>query len=311
MLSIFSDPDSFLLIFLLAMILIIVLFVMSVLLKNSTKTTIDEKSIDKLIDVTKWFVGSVALIIITQIIDRGIKDRQQGIAELAAYDKYITTITNNQKTKVIERKLLADFFASVTASSQLKRGWQEYRDSVKVEYDAFQNTLKEKEKKREEFLLRQERGDSLSKSERREFAMLGGEILKSYQQLEISSMTTAEVLIKLDGILRKFIFNLNGKKSLEISIAKEFFWEFDQLYWKDLAMVGDSKVLSSMEKVYNGLNEIRELYQKALLDKNKKDDYFELPPSQNYQNGLREQYQIAFQAMQEQIQREKNLRKLE
>jgi hypothetical protein len=92
------------------------------------------------IDLFKWLIGTVGLTIITFIINWGFKDREQGLVELTAYDKYASdnvVYAKNPKN----RMLLAQFFANVTPSEKLKRGWKAYLDVVKVDVDSFDNRL--------------------------------------------------------------------------------------------------------------------------------------------------------------------------
>ena len=70
------------------------------------------------IDFFKWFVVSVAIVIMTKIIDSGFKDRELGIQELNEYGRYVELITDYNK--VAERRLLAQFFAYVSPSDKLR-----------------------------------------------------------------------------------------------------------------------------------------------------------------------------------------------
>ncbi len=44
------------------------------------------------VDLIKWFIVSVALVIMTTIIDSGFRDRAAGIQEIQQYDKYVTDL---------------------------------------------------------------------------------------------------------------------------------------------------------------------------------------------------------------------------
>jgi hypothetical protein len=44
------------------------------------------------IELFKWFIGSVAIVVMTLIIDKGFKERTAGIQEMQAYDKYVEVI---------------------------------------------------------------------------------------------------------------------------------------------------------------------------------------------------------------------------
>ena len=92
------------------------------------------------IDFIKWAVVSVALVLISLIIDSGFKDRELGIGELNEYGRYVDLITDYNK--VAERRLLAQFFAYVSPSEKLREGWEKYFEVVNAEYDS---TISEKE----------------------------------------------------------------------------------------------------------------------------------------------------------------------
>lgn len=83
------------------------------------------------IDLGKWAVVSVGLVIMTTIIDSGFKDREVGINEIKEYDKYVALVTDN--TKISERRLLAQYFAYVTPSEKLKNGWKDYLIEIEKE----------------------------------------------------------------------------------------------------------------------------------------------------------------------------------
>lgn len=87
------------------------------------------------IDLAKWAIVSVGLVVMTSIIDAGFKDRAAGIVEMGAYDKYVTDlIVLNEE--VGPRRLLAQYFAHVTASDKLRPGWVEYYELLDTEYRA-------------------------------------------------------------------------------------------------------------------------------------------------------------------------------
>jgi hypothetical protein len=97
------------------------------------------------VDLGKWAVVSVGLVIMTKIIDTGFKDREVGLNEIKEYDKYVSIVTDFNK--IAERRLLAQYFANITPSDKLKEGWQDYFKAVDSEY---QNLIIEKQKKQEE-----------------------------------------------------------------------------------------------------------------------------------------------------------------
>lgn len=100
------------------------------------------------VDFAKWFIVSVALVVVTLIIDAGFKDRAAGLSELQQYDKYVTQlIVLNEE--VGPRRLLAQYFANVTASDKLRERWQEYYKLLDGEYIILMKARQEKIKTRD------------------------------------------------------------------------------------------------------------------------------------------------------------------
>jgi len=86
-------------------------------------------------DVVKWLIGSVALVIVTMVIDYGFRDRAAGLNEAKQYDHYVTNLIVLNK-EVGPRRLLAQYFSYVLPSAQLRKCWQDYYWVVNTEYQA-------------------------------------------------------------------------------------------------------------------------------------------------------------------------------
>ncbi len=73
------------------------------------------------VDLIKWLIGSVALVIMTTIINWGFNDREEGLNEIQQYDKYATEliVLNNNP---VNKRMLAQFFSTVTPSEKLRKG---------------------------------------------------------------------------------------------------------------------------------------------------------------------------------------------
>lgn len=94
------------------------------------------------VDLAKWFIVSVALVVMTTIIDAGFRDRSAGLSEIQQYDKYVTElIVLNEE--VGPRRLLAQYFANVTASDKLRKQWQEYYKVLDGEYTVLMRARQE------------------------------------------------------------------------------------------------------------------------------------------------------------------------
>ncbi|MFN5706389.1 MAG: hypothetical protein ACK45U_11115 [bacterium] len=95
------------------------------------------------IDLGKWFIVSVGFVLMTKIIDTGFKDREIGMKEITTYDRYTKLITDYNR--IAERRMLAQFFANVSPSDEIRKGWQRYYEEVNKEYLAHQDSLRFKE----------------------------------------------------------------------------------------------------------------------------------------------------------------------
>ncbi|MEL1246215.1 hypothetical protein AAEO56_18215 [Flavobacterium sp. DGU11] len=88
------------------------------------------------IELYKWLIGSVGLVLLTTIIDYGFRDRAAGLQEIQQYDKYITDLIVLNKEPG-QKRMLAQFFSNVTPSEKLKKGWCKYYIEVDKEYQKF------------------------------------------------------------------------------------------------------------------------------------------------------------------------------
>jgi len=96
------------------------------------------------IDLAKWFIVSVVLVVVTTIINYGLKDRQAALAELKFYDNYVTELIVLNPSPV-QKRMLAQYFACVTPSEKLRNQWKIYYDSIYQEYVDYITPLMEEE----------------------------------------------------------------------------------------------------------------------------------------------------------------------
>ena len=93
----------------------------------------DLQKIKLIFDIVKWLIGSVALVIVTTIIDYGFRDRAAGVQEVKQYDRYVTNLIVLNK-EVGPRRLLAQYFSYVLPSENLRKCWENYYREVNTEY---------------------------------------------------------------------------------------------------------------------------------------------------------------------------------
>ena len=94
------------------------------------------------VELFKWFIGSVVLVVATIIIDKGYRERTAGIQEMEVYDKYVNVIL--KADNIEERWKLTEYFSVVTPTERLRERWILYRDTIKVDYYRYRE-LKNKE----------------------------------------------------------------------------------------------------------------------------------------------------------------------
>jgi hypothetical protein len=87
------------------------------------------------IELAKWFISSVVIVILTIIIDKGIKDREAGIQEMNAYDKYVSVVL--KANNIVERWKLAEYFSIVTPTERLRDRWIAYKKEIEDDYKLY------------------------------------------------------------------------------------------------------------------------------------------------------------------------------
>lgn len=139
------------------------------LMKNNS---IEKDRIDKLIELGKWFIASVAIVLSTAIVNDGFREREQDIKEIDVFDKYVTTIT--KADGIEQRWLLVEYFATVSPQGRLQESWKRYQEILKPGYLEYKENkeriaeiaVKENptEVDRKELILLQDKNESLNKS---------------------------------------------------------------------------------------------------------------------------------------------------
>lgn len=89
---------------------------------------LEAENLDKIIDLGKWFFVSVAITLSTSIINDGFREREQDIKEMEIFDKYTGVVM--ELDGAVKRKLLAEYFSSVSPDGPIKRSWGEYKKIV-------------------------------------------------------------------------------------------------------------------------------------------------------------------------------------
>ena len=121
------------------------------------RTAIEQAKLDKLIEIVKWFVISVAVVVGASIVSDSFKEREQDVKEIAVFDKYVTTIT--EADGVEKRWLLAEYFSFVAPPGELRKSWEAYKVAIKPLLDEYRKDKAE----RDGLAAKQERTDEENK----------------------------------------------------------------------------------------------------------------------------------------------------
>jgi len=108
------------------------------------KGNIPTDKLDRIIELSKYTIVSVAIATVTLIITNLFKEREQDVKELEYFDKYVQDV--KKVDGVQERFQLSKYLSIVAPSGELKRSWKEYHDTLKIEYAEYVRLKKEKEK---------------------------------------------------------------------------------------------------------------------------------------------------------------------
>lgn len=104
------------------LISLIGIVIIYLIIKNKS---IENENIDKIIELGKWFIVSVAITLSISIVNDGFRERDQDIKEMDVFEKHVDTIL--EASGVEKRKLLCEYFAAVSPEGAIKKSWKEYK----------------------------------------------------------------------------------------------------------------------------------------------------------------------------------------
>jgi|GEM_PF-710366 len=102
----------------------------------------DNEKLKLIIDLVKWFITSVVIVVVTLIIDSSFRARTAGLEEMEAFDGYVETIL--KANNIEERWKLSEFFSTVTPTERLRVRWVEYRQAITADYEEFRRLERER-----------------------------------------------------------------------------------------------------------------------------------------------------------------------
>lgn len=93
-------------------------------LKKDTWTTI--------VNFSKWYLPSVAIVLAGKMIESGFKERETGIKEMKTYNEYTHIVLNTDSVEQLYA--LTRYFAYVTPTERLRNRWRDYLNVIEPEY---------------------------------------------------------------------------------------------------------------------------------------------------------------------------------
>jgi hypothetical protein len=105
------------------------------------KGTLETEKLDKMIELFKYAVVSVAIATTTLVISDLFKEREQDVKELEYFDKYAQDM--KKVDGIQERYQLSKYLAIVAPNGEMKKSWSEYHDTIRTEYKKYLELKKE------------------------------------------------------------------------------------------------------------------------------------------------------------------------
>ena len=174
---------------------------------------ITKEVLDKIIEFSKWYIVSVAIVFAAKIIESSFTERETGIKEMQVYDKYVETIL--EADNIEARWKLAEYFSTVTPTERLRERWVAYKDIIEADYTKF----KELELKEMELLSK----DSLTLNQKNTLSSLQMEKAKYERKLVSKSAGNWIIVFTGDSNLDGSKYELNKLIRAGIEGAKIYF----------------------------------------------------------------------------------------
>ena len=132
---------DFLLFISLIYVILPILFLLGLGLYLTAGKSVTPSGYDKIIEISKWYIVSVALVFSGNLVKDGFTERETGIKEMQVYDKYVDLIL--EADNIEKRWKLAEYFATVTPTDRLRERWVEYQGKLQGDYDEYKQILAE------------------------------------------------------------------------------------------------------------------------------------------------------------------------
>lgn len=140
-----NSIDSFSTVFGLGFLIVtlIVLAILGIVLWHY-RNDVQQATVDKIIEMAKWYIVSVGIVVGATIITNAFKEREADVKEIEVFEKHVATII--KAGGIEERRLLAEYFSMVAPKGDLRDSWILYRDYINAEVEKYRANKAEEER---------------------------------------------------------------------------------------------------------------------------------------------------------------------
>ena len=121
--------------------IVITVVAMVVAYRVILKGKIPADKLEKMIELFKYAIVTVAIGTVTLIVSDLFKEREQDVKEIEYFGKYVDEVENVDG--IAKRFLLSRYFSIVAPSGPLQEAWRAYYDTTKIEYEKYLQDKKE------------------------------------------------------------------------------------------------------------------------------------------------------------------------
>lgn len=218
------------------------------------KGTIDPGKLDKMIDLFKYAIVSVAIATVTLIVSDLFKEREQDVKELEYFGKYADDI--KKVDGIQERFELSKYLSIVAPGGMLKNSWKDYHDTLKIEYEEYLTLKKERQQldtvsnpTEEQIIQKEQINQKIEQKETPLVALKTSLSPRVYIQIAEEGQRqiagTLQSMLRNDNFVVPDIENVGRKTNIRIPATTEVRYYRDEELPEALRLISILKNLSS------------------------------------------------------------------
>jgi hypothetical protein len=183
------------------------IFVIYLIIKNKS---IENENIDKIIELGKWFIVSVAITLSISMVNDGFRERDQDLKEMDVFEKHVNTIL--EASDVEKRKLLSEYFAAVSPEGAIRKSWKEYKIIVD------QQIAELRAEKEKVIKIEEKPPEARSEAERRAILEVEEKVATLSQSLKSPDIQEWVIIAGADSSVGEALHEVKKFKELKYSV---------------------------------------------------------------------------------------------